>query len=101
MSSFTTADLVSRLIGEFSYSPHAADITARELVAADPRIQEAFSHWWDTGEIVALEVEEYDIQRLADEHGMNPIAAFLTLDWLLKEPEAALASLARGHDRFE
>jgi hypothetical protein len=98
MSSFTTADLVSRLIGEFGYSSHAADITARELMAADPRIQEAFSHWWKTGEIVEFETEGYNVQRLADEHGMNPVAAYLTLDWLVKEPEAALASLKRGHD---
>ena len=101
MSKFTTADLVSRLIGEFGYSPHAADIAARELVAATPRIQEAFYHWWKTGKVSALEVEGYNAQRLADEHGMNPIAGFLTLDWLLKEPKAALSSLARGHDRFE
>jgi hypothetical protein len=101
MSRFTTADLVPRLIGEFGYSPYAADVTARELVAADPRIQEAFYRWWNTSEISDIEVEGHHLQRLADEHGMNPIAAFLTLDWLIKEPEAALASLARGHDRVK
>jgi hypothetical protein len=101
MSGFTTADLVPRLVEEFGYSPYAADITASELATAEPRIQKAFLHWWNTGQVVALEVEQYDVRRLANEHGMNPIAAFLTLDWLIKEPEAALASLARGHDWIE
>lgn len=29
---------------------------------------------------------------------MNEVAGFLTLDWLLREPEKAIASLKKGHD---
>ena len=39
------------------------------------------------------------IQRLIEQHNMKPIAAFLTLDWLSREPEAAIASLKCGYDR--
>ncbi len=31
-------------------------------------------------------------------HKMNPIAAFLTLDWLIREPEQAIESLKHGYD---
>jgi hypothetical protein len=101
MSKFTVTDLVSRLVSEFGYSPYAAAVTAKELVTAHPRVQEAFYHWWRTGKVTDLEVEGYNVRRLANERGMNPIAALLTLDWLLKEPKAALESLARKHDRIE
>jgi hypothetical protein len=101
MSKLVVANLVQRLIGEFGYSPHAAQVVAEELADADERIQEAFLRWWTKGELSNLTVRQYNLRRLKDEHGMNPIAAFLTLDWLLKEPGKALASLARGHDRVE
>lgn len=98
MSTFTTAELVPWLIGELDYSPSRADSAARELVAADPRVRRAFYHWWKTGEFIDFDAHGYNVQRLADEHGMNPIAAYLALDWLLKDPEAALVPLRRGHD---
>ena len=45
-----------------------------------------------------MEVEGYTAQRLMQERHMKPVAAFLTLDWLLKEPAAALKALARPYD---
>lgn len=98
MSKLTTTELVPWLVGELNYSASAADAAAKSLVDADPRVQQAFYDWWKTGEICDLEVEGYNMQRLADEHGMNPVAAYLALDWLLKDPESALIPLTRGHD---
>ena len=40
-----------------------------------------------------LSIAGYTLQRLIDEHGMLPVAAFLTLDWLLRDPARATASL--------
>jgi len=98
MSKFTTTEIAAWLTDELGHSPSSADDVARELINADPRIQGAFYHWWKTGEIIEFEAEGYSVQRLVDEHGMNPVAAYLTLDWLIKEPEAALVPLERGHD---
>ena len=50
------------------------------------------------GTLDDLTVEGYSVTRLIKEHGMNELAAFLTLDWLKQEPEKAKASLARGSD---
>lgn len=101
MNNLSMATLVPQLVGELGYSPHAADIVARELIEAAPRVRDVFFQWWETGKIAELEVEGYSVQRLMDERNMNPVAACLTLDWLIKEPEAALASLARGYDWVE
>lgn len=98
MVKLTTSDIASWLVEELSYSPYAAEVVAKDLLAAMPQIMEAFVQFREQGQISELEVEGYDLQRLEQEHSMNPIAALLTLDWLLKEPEVALASLDRGHD---
>jgi hypothetical protein len=101
MSKFTAADLIPRLVGEFGYSSYEAEAAVNELAAADLRIQEAFLRWWNTGEVSDLTIEQYNLHRLADEHGLNPVAGFLMLDWLLKEPEMAQAALAHGFDWVE
>jgi hypothetical protein len=47
-----------------------------------------------------LDVHGLTVDTLQRQHGMTPIAAFLTLDWLSRDPEAALASLHKGHDHL-
>lgn len=91
-------ELIPRLISEFHYPPQGANIIAQKLVNCSPDLQNAFITFWETGEIPPLEVEGYTVERLVTEHGMKPIAALLTLDWLKREPEKAKASLIKGHD---
>ena len=90
--------LVSRLVHGFGYSPQGAGLVATKLASCAPVVQQAFEQWWTTGRLPDLMVEEYDVARLAKEHNMRPVAALLTLDWLLREPAKARASLGRGHD---
>ncbi len=99
MNEFTAADLLPRLKTEFGYPESGAEIIAGKLAACTPQVKEAFAHWWQTGERPDLQIEGYTTRRLIEQHSMKPIAALLTLDWLSREPAAALASLARGHDR--
>lgn len=56
-------------------------------------LHESFARWWETGELPTVEVEGYTAGRLAKERSLNPMAALLTLDWLLREPEAARAAI--------
>jgi hypothetical protein len=92
-------ELLPRLISEFHYPPKGAQLVAEKLSVSKPEIQSAFLYFWNTGELPLIEVEGYTVKQLETEHGMKPIAALLTLDWLLREPEKAKASLKRGHDR--
>jgi len=95
-------ELVLRLREEFGYPPFGANLVAQKLAAAAKPVKDAFLYYWQTGVLdERLEIEGYTIARLVSEHSMKPIAAFLTLDWLAREPEAARASLARGHDRIK
>ena len=98
---FEAADLTPRLISEFGYPKVGAQQVADKLAACNPTIKAACWRWWQTSALdAALESEGYTLSRLMNEHGMKPVAAFLTLDWLAREPGAARASLARGHDRI-
>jgi len=99
MSPITASELLPRLVGEYGYSARGADLVANKLVMAAPEVQEAFLHWWATCEFPEIQIEGHSLESLVAQHSMNPIAAFLTLDWLLRAPAEAKASLARGHDR--
>ncbi len=92
-------NLIPRLQDEFGYPEDGAKMVAEKIVAATPLVQVAFLAWWQSGTMPGtLEIEGFTTERLMAEHGMKPIAAFLTLDWLAREPQAAKVSLARGHD---
>lgn len=91
--------LLPRLLAEFGYPEEGARLVATDLCNSTPQVQSAFLRWWTTGEVPRLSVAGYSTQDLIEQHGMNPIAAFLTLDWLAREPEKARTALRRGHDR--
>ena len=93
-------EIETRLVAEFGYPPHAAQAVAEKVVALTPIVRPAFEQWWTNGRLPTLAVADYSAERLMREHGMNPVAALLTLDWLVREPEKASASLRKGHDRI-
>ena len=98
--SLETDNLIPRLVDEFGYSEKSANRVIKNLKNCSERIKLDFLRWWNTGVLPDLEIEQYNVSRLKKEFGMNPIAALLTLDWLLKEPEEARASLKRGYDKI-
>jgi|SRR3990172_3538034 len=91
--------LIPRLVSEFSYPQAGAQLVADKLVSCSPEIRVAFLELWNTGRLTEMQIEGYTVQRLMTEHHMKPIAAFLTLDWLRRDPQKALASLKKGHDK--
>ena len=86
------------LMHQFGYSSRAAEIVSGQLLHSSPVIQEAFRAWRLSGTQPDMCVAGYTVDRLTHEHGMTAVAALLTLDWLIREPEKAVASLHRGHD---
>lgn len=93
--------LRERLSAEYGYPPKGAALVAAKLVRLAPPIAAAFETWRQTGALPDITVAGYSFQTLLREHGMQPIAAFLTLDWLARDPAAASASLRKGHDSLQ
>lgn len=81
------------------YSDVGISAILQELIYMDPKIRIEFENFLNGKPYKSLKFSGYDIKRLEAEHNMNSIAAFLTLDWIKKNPDDALASLKRGHDK--
>jgi hypothetical protein len=91
--------LIPRLVSEFGYADKEAEEVASDLQACTPWVQAAFKKWWQgEGLDASLEIQGYTLQRLIDEYSLKPIGAFLTMDWLTREPSEAMAALAEGYD---
>lgn len=84
-----------RLITEFGYPPEQAGITAEKLLHLESGLQTDFEEWWETGRLPETEVEGFTVKRLMEQRELNPVAAFLSLDWLLREPKIAKETLSR------
>ncbi len=91
--------LIPRLVSEFGYPQTGAQLVANKLANCSPQIAVAFTGWWESRDLPGLNIEGYSLSQLMNEHNMKPIAAFLTLDWLIRETEKAKASLRKGHDK--
>jgi hypothetical protein len=92
-------EIVPRLVAEFGYTEKNAARVALNLQACTPVVQEAFEKWWRGGGLdPRLEVKGYTLKRLIEEYGFGPIAAFLDMDWLIREPEKAARALSEGYD---
>lgn len=91
----TQAEIITRLQGESDYSASGAQLMARRLSSLSGQVAGVFGEWWQGGEVPELAIEGYTVSRLMEEQGHSVYAAFVTLDWLEREPQEALAVLER------
>jgi hypothetical protein len=76
------------------------DLTIDDVCGMDPEVQRRTLKFLETGEIEDVEIESYTIEKLT-KMGMNALAAFLSQDWLLRNPGEAKAMLKRGWDSIK
>lgn len=62
----------------------------------DERIKAAFEEWVDSNVIPTIKIEGWSYNKLVEKFKMRPVAAFLALDWLTREPEKASKALKLG-----
>ena len=88
---------ILEILMQRGYTQRNASQVAEEMVNIAPQLQQYLEAWlMDKSYNENYEVGEYSLKRLQEERRMNYPAALLTMDWLIKEPEAALRSLNRG-----
>ena len=61
-----------------------------------PIVAESFESWLYQGKLPNIEIEGYTYSILVNDYGMKPVGAFLTLDWLCRDPQKAILSLKKG-----
>lgn len=57
---------------------------------------DAFNDWMSSGKEPSIVVEDYSYTELIEKYSMTSIGAFITLDWLVKDPEKAKKALTEG-----
>ena len=78
-------------------SQQEAAIIATDLEAMSPELKPHLNAWLkDESYTFSTEYGGYSIVSLERDYGMNFTGAILTLDWLIREPEAAKKALAYG-----
>ena len=86
-----------RYLKENNYSFSEAIHVMKRVDKLDNQIKAYFELWLMDGVIPEKDIKGVTFKRLTSEEGMNPIRAFLMLDWIKREPEEALYYL--GHER--
>ena len=91
-------ELLTGLVDTYGYPPQGAAVVAAKLLNLQPQLRQEFEQWWREGTLPTLNVEGYTAEQLMQERHLTPIAAILTLDWLVREPQKALEAIVRGAD---
>lgn len=86
-----------RLIDDFDCKESQVDGVVEKISKLSPEIYAAFEAWFNTGVIKEIEVDGYTVASLrALKKQMNIVGAYLTLDWLKREPEKAKFALKQN-----
>lgn len=85
------------LVLRFNYSEQEACMLCNDLDNLDQTLVPVLSRWIKNGNCSdSTEYCGYSINSLCMEFEMNFIAALLTLDWIIKDPEQAIPALQSG-----
>ncbi len=87
---------IIEILKEEAYPEYMIEQTTNKLENLEPEIKMAFEQWHIDGTIPTITLEGYTYQDLVKLYGMKPVGAFITLDWLKREPEKAAKALERG-----
>ena len=87
---------IYKILKEQGYPEFMLEKTYNKIMNLQPTVANAFDQWINHGIIPDLEIEGYTYTHLVENMNMKPIGAFLTLDWLIREPERAKLALSQG-----
>lgn len=82
------------------YEDDKAEEILHSLSNIDNSLIPALVEWVEKDTIADITIEGYSLKSLVD-NNMKPPAAFLTLDWLIREPDSARAAIESGYDSIK
>jgi hypothetical protein len=89
--------IAQRLSSNLGYSAAESRSAAAKLIRLQPSTHEAFLNWWQSGVMdSSFSVDGISIAGLMESRGINPVAALLIVDWLLRDPVEAKKALKYG-----
>lgn len=80
------------------YPDNKIGVLDASLDKMTPAVRMSLENFLQSGQRQDISVLGYSLDKLMNEHGMNEVATYLTIDWIIREPTQAFQSLRRGHD---
>ena len=74
--------------------------TWKDIDNFEPELRKDFEKYLTRGVFPSREIEGWTIEKLIKNYGMTPVGAFLTFDWLIREPKRAAEALKKGYDEI-
>lgn len=78
------------------YTEQQAEVLSNHLSRIDSKLKACLSSWVNTGEEMDYYTHNISISQLTSVYGLKYPAALLTMDWVLREPELAIAAIKKG-----
>ena len=89
-------EMIKDVLEKELYPEFMIETTIAKIERFSPAVADAFNTWCSGNSNIILEINGFAFADLVSKWGMNPVGAFITLDWLICEPEKAKAALSRG-----
>jgi len=87
---------IIKIIKNEQYPSSIIENTADKIINFSDATKASFEFWYKTGKLDDFQVEGYTLGSLINEEKLLLIGAYLMMDWLIKDPEKAKASLKMG-----
>ena len=87
---------IKEILVEEQYPEFMIENTADKIEAFSLAVAEAFDNWSKNKSQLDISIEGFAFKDLITKWDMNPVGVFITLDWLLREPEKAKRALNKG-----
>lgn len=93
----TIQEIQKVLVEDKNLDKAQVEKVSAKIEALPPDIREAFEKWVETDAVASPEYAGYDVNAImkAQPH-MTVLAAYLSLDWLRRDPVAAKRSIERS-----
>lgn len=101
MMNMKNEDLENCLVEGQKYPLNTAKGAVKKILNARYDIRLAIENFLQTGELAQIQVNEYTVETLINSLKLNPVGAYLMLDWMTRDPEEAKRLLEKGLDRPE
>lgn len=92
---------IRKYLLENGHTKREAEMVIAQLRKLDTPIKKLFITWFQTGNYPCESIEDTTVRELVECAKMTPVNAFLTLDWLKREPVLAKAALCTALYRIE
>ena len=81
------------LVEKYDYKNSQVDAIVEKIGRFSPKVAAAFENWLNTGKTDDTAIEGYTVDAIIAKKPMKIVGAYLTLDWLEREPDMAKAAL--------